>query len=368
LLVGNKVILANFVSDKLMASLLYIGFILNSNFWGFDYYLIKPLFVSVFTSASPSASNTPYIYFLYAVLAIALVYLLVASQARILLKTRRLLKEKELAFTEITRQREELEIKNKSITDSLIYAQRIQEALLPSPSYFKKHFNESFILFSPKDIVSGDFYWVGEKGDKVFIVAADCTGHGVPGALMSMIGLEILEKIINQDNICKPSIILELLSRGIEKAFSREKNDGTIIRDGMDIGLCVVDKKENKLEYSGAFFPLYIIRNDKLIEIKGDKFTIGNVTSDLKFINNEFILMDNDIVYLFSDGYMDQFGGSDNKKFMYRRFRYLLLSIHKFEMNDQKTILEENMKTWMAGNEQVDDMLVIGFKPSKEIS
>lgn len=327
-------------------------------------YQVKISIIEVLTSDS----DIPYLYFLYAVLAIAFVYLLVTSQTRMLFKTKKLLKEKDLAYIEIARQREELEIKNKNITDSIIYAQRIQEALLPSSSYFKKHFEESFILFNPKDIVSGDFYWIGEKNNKVFIVAADCTGHGVPGALMSMIGLEILEKIITTENIDKPSNILEKMSKGIETAFSREKNDGTVIRDSMDIGLCVVNRNGNKLEYSGAFFPLYIIRNDKLIEIKGDKFAIGLEPSHNSYINNEFDLMDNDVVYMFSDGYIDQFGGSENKKFMYRRFRYLLLSIHKFSMNDQKTILEENIKKWMADNEQVDDMLVMGFKPFKEIS
>jgi serine phosphatase RsbU (regulator of sigma subunit) len=344
-----------------MAGIFYIDFILTNIICGFAMHFNRML------SVANIASGIPYIYLLYAILAIAIVYLIVASQSRILLKTRKLLKDKELAYTEIARQREELEFKNKNITDSLIYAQRIQEALLPSISYFRKHFRESFIFFYPRDIVSGDFYWIGEKGNKVFIVAADCTGHGVPGALMSMIGLEILEKIINQDNIEKPSHVLEIMSREIEKAFSREKNDGTIIRDGLDMGLCVVDKVEKKLEYSGAFFPLYIIRNDKLIEIKGNNFAIGSETSHTSYINNEFELQGNDIVYLFSDGYIDQFGGSENKKFMYRRFRYLLLSIHKFEMNDQKTILEDNMKKWMAGNEQVDDMLVIGFKPFQEI-
>ena len=309
-----------------------------------------------------------YLYLLYAVFAVALVYLLVRSQARILLKTRKLLKEKELALSEVARQREELEIKNKNITDSLIYAQRIQEALLPSPAYLRKHFKESFILFNPKDIVSGDFYWIGEKGNKVFIVAADCTGHGVPGALMSMIGLEILEKIINNDNEENPSAILKKMSRGIEKSFSREKNDGTIIRDSMDIGLCVIDKKNNKLEYSGAFFPLYIIRNDKLVEVKGDKFPIGINASDTVYGYNVLDIQEDDIVYLFSDGYIDQFGGVDNKKFMYRRFRFLLLSIHKFAMHDQKTILEENIKTWIGSNDQIDDMLVIGFKPFQAVS
>ena len=360
--VGDKVILLILFLINKMVSIFHIEFLLTNIFLEDAMYFSKAFFLMV-----PS-SNTPYIYLLYAVLAIALVYFLVASQSRNLFKTKRLLKETELAFTEIARQREELEIKNKNITDSLIYAQRIQEALLPSPSYFRKHFEESFILFNPKDIVSGDFYWIGEKGTKVFIVAADCTGHGVPGALMSMIGLEILEKIINQDNIDCPSVILEIMSKAIEKSFSREKNDSTIIRDSMDIGLCVVDKKNNRLEYSGAFFPLYIIRNDKLIEIKGDKFAIGYDTLHSSYKNNVFYLEISDIVYLFSDGYIDQFGGSENKKFMYRRFRYLLLSIHKFPMLDQKSILEDNMKKWMAGNEQVDDILVIGFKPFQEIS
>lgn len=313
-------------------------------------------------------NDSLYLYILYGVFAIALVYLLVSSQSRILLKTKRLLKEKELAYTEIARQREELELKNKNITDSLVYALRIQEALLPSPAYFRKHFQESFILFSPKDIVSGDFYWIGEKGSKVFIVAADCTGHGVPGALMSMIGLEIIEKIINQDNIEDPSVILGIMSKAIEKSFSREKNDSTIIRDSMDVGLCVVDKKNNQIEYSGAFFPLYIIRDDRLIELKGDKFAIGYETLNTSYTKNLFVLEPSDVVYLFSDGYVDQFGGDENKKFMYRRFRYLLLSIHKYPLIDQKTILEENMKQWMAGTEQIDDMLVIGFKPFQEVS
>ena len=313
-------------------------------------------------------SDKLYLYLLYAIFAIALVYLLVRSQTSILLKTRRLLKEKELALSEVARQREELEIKNKNITDSLIYAQRIQEALLPSPAYLRKHFKESFILFNPKDIVSGDFFWIGEKGSKVFIVAADCTGHGVPGALMSMIGLEILEKIINHDNIENPSIILEKMSKGIEKAFSREKNDGTIIRDSMDIGLCVVDKVRKKLEFSGAFFPLYLIRNEKLTEIKGDKFPIGIDSEHTVYAYNEIDILENDVVYLFSDGYIDQFGGKENKKFMYRRFRYLLLSIHQFTLQDQKIILEENMKTWIGTNEQIDDMLVIGFKPFQVVS
>ena len=306
-------------------------------------------------------SSSPFIFF--SSLLILIVFLLVLTQTRTLIKTRKLLTEKEQAFKLIELQKFELELKDKDITDSLIYAQRIQEALLPSESYFRKHFSDSFILFKPKNIVSGDFYWIGEKGEKVFVVAADCTGHGVPGAMMSMIGLKIIEKTINEDNIEIPSMILEVMNKGLEKTFSREKNIGTIIRDGMDIGLCVINRKRKKLQYAGAFLPLYLIREGNLVEISADKIIIGMNPEGLSYLDHEINLLDDDIFYIFSDGYVDQFGGSENKKFMYRRFRYLLMTIHNFPVNDQKAILEENIKTWMGNNEQVDDMMVIGFRP-----
>ena len=311
-----------------------------------------------------SSSGSPYRFILYSVLVIAFVYLVVMSQTRSLIKTKRLLRDKEQALAVIAIQKVELELKEKDITDSLIYAQRIQEARLPSEAYFRNHFEDSFIFFKPKDIISGDFYWIGEKGDLVYIVGADCTGHGVPGALMSMIGLEIIEKTINEENIETPSQILAVLNKGLEKTFSSEKNIGTIIRDGMDIGLCVVDKKKRKIKYAGAFFPLYMIRNNNLIEIKGDKIIIGMNPDGLSYTDHEIDILEDDIFYIFSDGYVDQFGGSQNRKFMYRRFRYLLLTIHRFSVDDQKSILEENIKTWMGGNVQVDDIMVIGFKPS----
>lgn len=309
---------------------------------------------------SPASS---FHYVLYGVLSISFIFLLGILQTRTLVKTRKLLREKEQAFELIELQKVELELKDKDFADSLIYAQRIQEALLPSETYFRKHFQDSFILFKPKNIVSGDFYWIGEKGDKVFVVAADCTGHGVPGALMSVIGLRLIEKTINEDNIEIPSKILAVMSKGLEKTFSREKNIGTIIRDGMDIGLCVIDRQRKKVEYAGAFFPLYLIRDGRLVEIAADKIIIGMNPEGVPYKDHEIELLDEDIFYIFSDGYVDQFGGSENKKFMYRRFRYLLLTIHKFPVNDQKAILDENIKTWMGAHEQVDDMMVIGFRP-----
>lgn len=309
------------------------------------------------------APESPYRFILYAALVIALVILLVRLQARQLIRTGRLLREKEQALELAARQKIELEIRDKNLTDSLVYAQRIQEALLPSEDYFRKHFTDSFILFRPKDIVSGDFYWIGEKGDKIFVVAADCTGHGVPGALMSMIGHEIIENTINNDNVEIPSGILAVLNKGLEKTFSREKNIGTIIRDGMDIGLVIIEKKKRKLHYAGAFFPLYLIRDGSISEIKGDKIIIGMNPEGLPYTDHVTELEDNDIIYIFSDGYVDQFGGAENKKFMYRRFRYLLLNIHSFPFSDQKAILDENIRNWMGKNVQVDDMMVIGFRP-----
>jgi serine phosphatase RsbU (regulator of sigma subunit) len=275
----------------------------------------------------------------------------------------KLLNEKENMLNLVEMQNDDLERKEKSITDSLIYAQRIQEAMLASEDYFRNHFPSSFIFFKPKDIVSGDFYWIGEKGDIIFVVAADCTGHGVSGALVSMIGMEIIEKAISEDNIVVPSSILDVLNKGLEKTFSRKKNIGTIIRDGMDVGLCAVDKKRRKVIYSGAFFPLYLFRNNALTQINGDKIIIGMNPDGVSYIDHEIDIQENDMLYLFSDGYVDQFGGKENKKFMYRRFRYLLLNIHKFDVRDQKSILDENLREWMGGTSQVDDIMIIGFKP-----
>ncbi|OFY58821.1 MAG: hypothetical protein A2V50_00270 [Bacteroidetes bacterium RBG_19FT_COMBO_42_10] len=312
-------------------------------------------------SADPATSILSYI--LYGILLLIAVYLVVMFQTRSLFKTRKLLKEKEKILEQIEKQKSDLELKDKNLTDSLIYAQRIQKALLPSEEFFRKYFSESFIFFKPKDIVSGDFYWIEEMDDKIFIVGADCTGHGVPGALMSMLGLEIIKKTIIEDKIEIPSEILAVLNKGLERTFSREKNIGTIIRDGMDIGLCLIDRKNRKAHYAGAFFPLYLIRDNALIEIKGDKLIIGMNPAGISYTNHEIELRDHDILYIFSDGYADQFGGTENKKFMYRRFRYLLNTIHRFPVNDQKSILDDNIKTWMSGNPQIDDIMVIGFKP-----
>ncbi|MBK9391841.1 MAG: SpoIIE family protein phosphatase [Bacteroidetes bacterium] len=298
---------------------------------------------------------------------VILCFFLVITLFKRLNLIRKLLSEKEESLALIAQQKLDLEIREKSITDSLLYAQRIQEARLPSEDYFRDHFPSSFIFFKPKDIVSGDFYWIGEKDEWIFIVAADCTGHGVSGALMSMIGMEIIENAISEDNIVSPSKILSSLNLALEKTFSRKKNIGTIIRDGMDVGICAFNGQSKKIIYSGAFIPLYLLRNNSLNQISGDKIIIGMNPGKIPYTEHEIEVQDDDMIYLFSDGYVDQFGGKDNKKFMYRRLRYLLLTIHKFDIIDQKSILEENLRTWMGTNTQVDDIMIIGFKPSEKI-
>jgi serine phosphatase RsbU (regulator of sigma subunit) len=297
------------------------------------------------------------------VVVIAFSYIVVWGQTRSLMKAHRLLREKEDALDEVARQREELARKNKNITDSLIYAKKIQEALIPSPTFFGKHFSESFILFKPRDIVSGDFYYISEKRGRIFIVVADCTGHGVPGALMSMIGLQTIDRIISMGDILHPSSVLDRLNMEIESAFHREDDYSQAIKDGMDIAICCIDRKAARVEYAGAFLPLYIIRDGKLMEFRGDKFIIGRRISGQIYTNHELVLEDGDIFYMMSDGYADQFGGIEDKKFMNRRLRYLLVTIHKYSMGDQMEILADNFVQWKGNNDQVDDIMVIGFRP-----
>ena len=310
--------------------------------------------------------STKLAYFLYIVLLAATIIQIIRYWTQNLRKANQVLKEKEIAAMEIARQREELAVKNKNITDSIRYAQKIQEAMLPSAYIFKRLFPESFVIFRPKDFISGDFYWITEKDDKQFVVSADCTGHGVPGALMSMIGFEILDKIINDQKVYEPAEILNILSKGIEATFSRNEDDLSV-KDGMDIALCMVDKKKKRLEFAGAFNSLYLIRDNRLTEIKGDRFSIGLTANEFgKPFTNHFLELENeDRIYIFTDGYVDQFGGPKGKKFMYRRFRHMLLAVHKIPMQEQKKFLEDSLESWMYDVEQVDDIQVVGIQPLK---
>ena len=305
-------------------------------------------------------------YFIYGIIIIFLIYFLVQYRTKNLRKANQILIEKDIASREVEKQRQELAIKNKNITSSIQYAKKIQEALLPSDVMFKKLLPDSFILFKPKDIVSGDFYWITERNNKVFVSAVDCTGHGVPGAFMSLIGFKILENIIKVQSIEKPSEILNILSMGIENTFHRDEED-YLLKDGMDLAFCAFDRNKKQLEYAGAFNPLYLIRDNKLIETRADRFSIGlkhELNTQNEYTNHSVSIKKGDMIYLFSDGYPDQFGGPNGKKFMYRRFRHMLLTIHKLPLQEQKDFLEKSIETWKGDKyDQVDDILVIGIRP-----
>ncbi|MGE0089466.1 MAG: SpoIIE family protein phosphatase [Bacteroidales bacterium] len=266
---------------------------------------------------------------------------------------------------EVVRQKEEIEIKNKHITDSIRYAKRIQNAILPPNEFVQQVIPNSFIFYRPKDIVSGDFFWVNKSEDLSFYATVDCTGHGVPGAFMSIVGYNQLNYAIDVRKAQTASGILDSLNEGVVETL-REKNPDSIssVKDGMDITLCVIDYKNMKLQFAGANNPLCLIRNNEIIQVKPDKFAIGgNFGNELpKFTNNEIDLQKGDVLYTFSDGYADQFGGHDGRKFMAKRFRELLLSIHKDPIDDQARLLENILDEWRGREEQVDDILVIGVK------
>jgi serine phosphatase RsbU (regulator of sigma subunit) len=229
-------------------------------------------------------------------------------------------------------------------------------------SFIQTIFPDHFILFQPKDIVSGDFYWVSRKKSELIVAVADCTGHGVPGAFMSILGISFLKEIIDKAYYQNTGGILNQLREYVMKALKQtgEENEQ---KDGIDMTLCRIYTEENKLEFSGAFNPLYVIQNDKLVEIQGDKMPIGIAAYEEKsFKTNIVNLKENDCIYLFSDGFADQFGGPLGKKFKYQPFRDLLMKIHKFPMEKQGEKLTKAFHEWKGDLPQLDDVLVIGFR------
>jgi serine phosphatase RsbU (regulator of sigma subunit) len=263
----------------------------------------------------------------------------------------------------IEKQKEEIEEQKKHIMDSIYYARRIQNAILPSFNLIDRHLKDYFILYLPKDIVSGDFYWMHEADGQFMMAAVDCTGHGVPGAFMSIVGFNQLNHAVNVRKARKASVILDVLNDGVISTLNENKGDSSI-KDGMDMTLCILDLEARKAEFAGANNPLLLVRNKQAIKYKADRFPIGAFDGNKpqRFRNNEFDLEEGDCIYLSSDGYADQFGGPDNKKFMSRRFEELLLEINPLPMREQKEMLVKRLKSWMGNNDQVDDILVIGIK------
>ena len=331
------------------------------------------------------------------------------------LNTRRLIVEKEKLegivkerTAEVTRQKEEIDLRNKdlaqkndvlaeqkavieenhkSMTSSIRYAQRIQEAILPDESLIKNQIPDSFVLFLPRDIVSGDFYWFTHIKDTSIISVIDCTGHGVPGAFMSMIGYSLLNEIVNEKNILQPAQILNELKTGVINALNQQggKMD---TKDGMDMALCSIQHNAEDdtftLQFAGAYNPIYIIskhnyeplqsfkiddegssqEDNHLFEVKGDRQPIGIslISTQKPFTNHTIQLSKGDCIYIFSDGYADQFGGDQNRKFNYRRLKSLIVKIHHMPMLSQKDKLQQSLREWQRDHEQIDDVCVMGIK------
>jgi serine phosphatase RsbU (regulator of sigma subunit) len=270
---------------------------------------------------------------------------------------------------EVVRQKEEVERQSrkvvelyKNVTDSIRYAKRLQDSILPPERRMRELLPESFVYYRPKDIVSGDFYWVERVDDRVAFAAVDCTGHGVPGAFMSLIGHNGLNQAMREQGRARPSEVLKVLNKLAFDALHKDREQ-FLVRDGMDMALCNYDPARRVLEYAGANSPLYIVRGEEVLQFTPDKRPIGSF--DLEghsFTDHRIKLEQGDMVYVFSDGYADQFGGPKGKKFLYRRFRELLLEISRFPAEQQRGMLEEAFKGWRGAHEQVDDILVIGMR------
>jgi len=279
-------------------------------------------------------------------------------EQKVVERTEEVVRQKE----EIQNKNQELEILYKQVTDSIHYAKRIQEAILPPPALFDELLPNSFVLYKPKDIVSGDFYWLDKKGDSVYFAAVDCTGHGVPGAFMSIVGSNLLKDSVNNTDLYAPAEIMDKLNEGVASTLHvgiTEKQT----KDGMDMTLCALDYKKMKLQYSAAFNPLYVIRDGQLIQHKADKFPVGAFVGEKrKFTNNVIELKKGDMVYIFSDGYADQFGGPKGKKFKYKQLAELIFNNRTLSMPEQRNILDETFNSWKGNIEQVDDVCIIGIK------
>ena len=284
--------------------------------------------------------------------------------------------ELEQSNEEILAQRDEIEEKNilitdqrdlalkqkDEITDSIQYAQRIQKAVLPDKKIFSDFIEDYFIYFKPKDIVSGDFYWMAKADDKLIVVAADCTGHGVPGAFMSMLGVSFLNEIVNKDGVSEAGKILDALRTGIINSLHQADGES---KDGMDVAISIIDTKKQEIQYAGAYNPLYIIpaNENKITKISADRMPIGiYLKMDNDFTNHVIKYNKGDSIYMFSDGYMDQFGGEDGRKLKSRKFQELLLTIQEKTMTEQYDILDQFLNKWKGNLEQLDDIIIIGMK------
>lgn len=260
---------------------------------------------------------------------------------------------------EVEKQKVLIEEKNKDIMDSIKYAKRIQDAILPNNDTIDQCFSDAFVLYKPKDIVSGDFYWIKEKEGKSLFAAVDCTGHGVPGAFVSIIGNNGLNRAINEFKLVQPSLILDRLTMIVEEAFVQEGYD---VKDGMDMALCSLDREKGILQYAGANNPLYHVRDGKLHEVKADKQPIGSFDDRKPYTNHELEVKEGDCIYILSDGYPDQFGGPRGKKFKYKPLKRILEKVGDQPMAEVHDMLNITFEEWRGDHEQIDDVCIIGVR------
>ncbi len=264
--------------------------------------------------------------------------------------------------TDVNRIALEVHSHNRKIKESINYARRIQNAILPNPRLINRALADSFILYKPRDIVSGDFPWFAHQRDEVFMAAVDCTGHGVPGALLSLVGYFLLNDIVRSRRITDPGKILDLLDEGVSTTLRPDEETGT--KDGMDISLCKINPATREVTYAGAHRPLYVVRSGILEEIKGDRFPIGGgvFKNQTTFTSTTVKLAPGDSIYFCSDGFCDQFGGPMGRKFGTRQLREVIGKIHSLSMKEAKEVFEDLWDNWKAGQKQTDDVLLIGVK------
>lgn len=289
----------------------------------------------------------------------------IEAQSEFLYQSNRKLNE---AYKLLDHQKSLIENKQDDLKASIDYAHRIQQALIPDNVQLAKLFPESFVFMLPRDIVSGDFYWYTQVKNKIVIVLSDCTGHGVPGAFMSMIGMTIMHHLVNQQNISDPSLLLTKLDTELNDLFIN-RNSGEHRFEGMDTIICCIDTDTNKLVFASAQRPLIIVRNATAFSYKGSIYPIGEYYDDIQkvFTNTTIDLIEGDSVYMFSDGYTSQFNSSNSKKFNYDRFRKLLSDINNRPMKEQPLVLQRMLESWKGGAEQIDDILIVGFRYCKPI-
>jgi serine phosphatase RsbU (regulator of sigma subunit) len=255
-----------------------------------------------------------------------------------------------------------IEKQRKELNHSIRYASYIQKALLPSQKEIDRYFSQNLVFYLPKNIVSGDFYWFYRLKDKIVFSAADCTGHGVPGAFMSVLGISVLNQIVLSNKNISAGGILDLLREYVMKSLHQTGTMGEQ-KDGMDIALGIIDFTTNQLQFAGAYNPLYLIRNGELIKYKGDRMPIGiHPIEEKPFENHNISLENGDMIYMFSDGFVDQFGGEKGKKFKHKAFRELLINASKLPINDQKALIIQTFIKWKGKRDQVDDILIIGIR------